>query len=207
MGKTAWTVSIVKITLPNQRYTVYTIHANYSNRDMVSLFGAFLNLKKKYGFISAYTEHYPETDKPSTEAPGSPVSSPRPVFYNSHVPSLNEILLEAETQSVTQPQVIEGSNSLYFDRTDQPPSQPYLNNPNILVARRNISSSTDVLEYLNELMKESSSAEERETTMRSFFKPDLLSVASKFPEEFPLLKEIDKVQESLGNNKNFWFKL
>ena len=161
------------------------------------------NLKKKYGFISAYTEHYPETDKPSTEAPGSPVSSPRPVFYNSHVPSLNEILLEAETQSVTQPQVIEGSNSLYFDSTDQPPSQPYHNNPNILVARRNISSSTDVLEYLNELMKESSSAEERETTMRSFFKPDLLSVASKFPEEFPLLKEIDKVQESLGNNKNF----
>ena len=52
-------------------------------------------------------------------------------------------------------------------------------------------------------MKESSSAEERETTMRSFFKPDLLSVASTFPEEFPLLKEIDKVQESLGNNKNF----
>ena len=121
------------------------------------------------------------------------------MFYNSHVPSLNEILLEAETQSVTQPQVIEGSNSLYFDSTDQPPSQPYHNNPNILVARRNISSSTDVLEYLNELMK----GDERETTMRSFFKPDLLSVASKFPEEFPLLKEIDKVQESLGNNKNF----
>ena len=162
------------------------------------------NLKKKYGFISAYTEHYPETDKPSTETPGGLVPSPRPVFYNSQVPSLNEILLEAETQSaVTQPQVIEGSNSLYFDSTDQPPSQPYHNNPNILVARRNISSSSDVLEYLNELMKESSSAEERETTMRSFFKPDLLSAASTFPEEFPLLKEIDKVQESLGNNKNF----
>ena len=104
--------------------------------------------------------------------------------------------------SLAQPQVIQGSNSLYFDSTVQPPSQPYHNHPNILVAKRNISSSSDVLEYLNELMKESgSSVEERETTMRSFFKPDLLP-ASQFPEEFTLLKEIDKVQESLGNNKN-----
>ena len=162
------------------------------------------NLKKKYGFISAYTEHYPETDKTTTEPPeDSPILTPRPVFYNSRIPSLNEILLETEIQAVTQPQVIEGSNRLYFDSTDQPPSQPYRNNPNILVARRNISSSTDVLEYLNELMK----GDEKETTMRSFFKSDLLPVASSFPEEFPLMKEIDKVQESLGNNKNFWFKL
>ena len=159
------------------------------------------NLKKKYGFISAYTEHYPETDK-TTEAPDNSILTRRPVFYNSGIPSLNEILLETEIQGLAQPQVIQGSNSLYFDSTVQPPSQPYHNHPNILVAKRNISSSSDVLEYLNELMKESgSSVEERETTMRSFFKPDLLP-ASQFPEEFTLLKEIDKVQESLGNNKN-----
>ena len=48
----------------------------------------------------------------------------------------------------------------------------------------------------------SSNLNEKETTMRSFFKPDLLP--TEFSEDFPLLKEIDKVQESLGNNKNFF---
>ena len=155
------------------------------------------NLKKKYGFISAYTEHYPDK---TTE-------NPSPSFYNAKIPSLNEILLEAEVQSVTQPQVVDSSNSLYFDSTNQPPSEPYPHHPNILVAKRNISSSNDVLQYLNELMKGSGkfqdkeNFDERETTMRSFFKPDLLP--AEFSEDFPLLKEIDKVQESLGNNENF----
>ena len=153
------------------------------------------NLKKKHGFISAYTEYYPSE---STE-------KPQPAFYNAQPFLPNEIILETEIQSVTQPGVVEGaSNSLYFDDNNQPPSQPYVNNPSILVAKRNISSTSDVLVYLNELMKgsndrrEKDTSSERGTTMRSFFSPDLLSKSS-FSPNFPH----SQAGDSLGNTKNF----
>ena len=167
------------------------------------------NLKRKYGFISAYTEHYSEktTEKPEL---------PKPSFYSVKTPPfLNEIVLETElkTETVAPPsktQTVDSSNILYFDSTLQPPSQPYDKHPNILVAKRNISSSNDVLDYLNELMKDKETPDsinlnDKETTMRSFFKPDLLP--TDFSEDFPILKEIDKVQESLGNNINFFSTL
>ena len=141
------------------------------------------NLKNKNGFISAFTDYYQSTTK-------------KPAFYHHDLISSdsNEFLVETTLERQT-----ESSNSLYFD-ANQPPSEPHINNQNILVAKRNISTSNDVLVYLNEIidMKNSNertvkeSASERGTTMKTLFSPD-----------FHLFKEIDQVQDSLGNNKNF----
>ena len=61
-----------------------------------------------------------------------------------------------------------------FDPLDQPETEAYGNNPSILIAKRNISSAKDILDYLGSLMGQQTMAEEIGTTKRSFFKPDLL---------------------------------
>ena len=61
-----------------------------------------------------------------------------------------------------------------FDPLDQPETEAYGNNPSILIAKRNISSAKDILDYLGSLMGQQTVAEEIGTTKRSFFKPDLL---------------------------------
>merc|ERR1712029_1227610 len=77
---------------------------------------------------------------------------------------------------------------------------PYANNPSILIAKRNISSTNDVLGYLGELMKGNKNELQPQntmdsgttSTMRSFFKPDLLPDIS-----YSDLKKLNTLQESL----------
>ena len=154
-------------------------------------------LKKKYGFISAYTEHYEE--KPTE----NPTVTNYPPYYNAKLP---DVLLESlyeEPSLVTPAQTIDSSNNLFFESVNQPPSQPYANNPSILIAKRNISSTNDVLGYLGELMKGNKNELQPQntmdsgttSTMRSFFKPDLLPDIS-----YSDLKKLNTLQESLGYN-------
>ena len=135
-------------------------------------------LKEKHKLISAHTEMYNEAT--STKAPSVSGFSrlPAPTLYHSDISILSG-------QVVTEPQLIEGDNTISFDSSDQPPAMPYANNPSILVARRNISSSTDILDYLSSLMSaankmnkrsglDQQQALDRGTTIRTFFKTDLL---------------------------------
>ena len=135
-------------------------------------------LKEEHNVISAHTEMYKEAS--STKAPISFSALnrlPAPTLYHSDLSILSG-------QVVTEPQLIEGDNTISFDSSDQPPAMPYANNPSILVARRNISSSTDILDYLSTLMSAANKmnkrngldqqALDRGTTIRTFFKSDLL---------------------------------
>ena len=161
------------------------------------------NLKEKYGFISGdSTSQYP--DRSSTTA--RPEEASKPLLYHASVPQLNEIILQTSLQTVTAgPHSIESSNQITFDNKQSAPSQPHAGHPSILVAKRNISSSQDVLGYLNHLMKSTNKDQVekekdpsiRETTTRNFFKPDLL------PSEgvsFPTVPQLEEIQDSLGTN-------
>ena len=160
------------------------------------------NLKEKYGFISTHTELYPERTSTTTDNPE------KPLFYHASVgdvPHLPDIVLETQLQTVTTsgPQIIQSSNKISFDSNQQPASEPYGRHPSILVAKRNISSTDDVLGYLNHLMKNTNKGQKqkenepsiRETTARNFFKPDLLPSDTEI---FPILSQLDKIQDSLG---------
>ncbi len=61
-----------------------------------------------------------------------------------------------------------------FDPLDQPETQAYDKNPAILIAKRNITTAQDILNYLGSLMetvgKEGPVGDERDTTTRSFSK-------------------------------------
>ena len=161
-------------------------------------------LKRKHGFISAHTDMYPE--KSSTFKPELAFfkKDSQPQYYHANIPNLNKILYEKETESAKKPELIKSNNEISFDLTDQPLSMPYAKNPSILVARRNISSSSDILNYLSQLMSAANAlkdenAEEidgidRDTTIRTFFKPDLLQDNA---DPLPLLQGLEQLQQSL----------
>ena len=161
-------------------------------------------LKRKHGFISAHTDMYPE--KPSTFKPELAFlqKDSQPQYYHANIPNLNKILHEKEIESAKKPELIKSNNEISFDLTDQPLSMPYAKNPSILVARRNISSSSDILDYLSQLMnaanvlKDENDEEidgiDRDTTIRTFFKPDLLQDNA---DPLPLLQGLEKLQQSL----------
>ena len=161
------------------------------------------NLKEKYGFISAHTEQYPDTTTTTTDHPE------KPLFYHASVgtvPRLPDIILETQLQTVSSdPQIIQSSNQISFDSQKQPASEPYGGHPSILVAKRNMSSTDDVLGYLNHLMKNTNQGQKqkenepsiRETTARNFFKPDLLPSDTE-TEIFPIFSGFEQIQDSLG---------
>ena len=168
------------------------------------------NLKEKYGFISAHTEQYPDRTSTTVTTATTTDLPERPLFYHasvgSLVPRLPDIILETQLQTVASaPQVIQTSNQISFDSKKQPASEPYGGHPSILVAKRNISSSDDVLGYLNHLMKKTNQGQKqkgnepsiRETTARNFFKPDLLPSDTE-TEIFPIPSQFDQIQDSLG---------
>jgi len=161
-------------------------------------------LKRKHGFISAHTEMYEE--KPSTFKPelGFLKKDSMPQYYHANIPNLSNILLEKEIESAKTPALIKSNNEISFDLADQPLSMPYAKNPSILVARRNISSSSDILDYLSQLMNaanilkgendEEREGIDRDTTTRTFFKPDLLQANAN---PLILLQGLEKLQQSL----------
>jgi len=161
-------------------------------------------LKRKHGFISAHTDLYPE--KASTFKPELAflTQDNSPQYYHANIPNLSSLLYENDHQTVTEPELIKSDNEINFDLENQPPSMPYSKNPAILVARRNISSSSDILDYLSQLMSTAKKLEnvnggqlegiDRDTTIRTFFKPDLLQPNS---DPLPLLQGLEKLQQSL----------
>jgi hypothetical protein len=161
-------------------------------------------LKRKHGFISAHTDMYP--DKPSTVRPELSYlkKDTLPQYYHANIPNLSNILHETEVQSATEPELIKSNNEINFDLADQPLSMPYAKNPSILIARRNISSSSDILDYLSQLMNAANMLKgenddeidgiDRDTTIRTFFKPDLLQANAN---PLPLLQGLEKLQQSL----------
>jgi hypothetical protein len=166
-------------------------------------------LKRKHGFISAHTDMYPE--KPSTFKPELAFlqKDSLPQYYHANIPNLNKILYEKEIESANKPELVKSNNEISFDLTDQPLSMPYAKNPSILVARRNISSSSDILNYLSQLMNAANDLKDqndeaidgidRDTTTRTFFKPDLLQDNAN---PLPLLQGLEKLQQSLINYKD-----
>ena len=165
-------------------------------------------LKEKHNVISAHTEMY--NDATSTKSP--PVSGlsrlPAPTLYHSDISILSG-------QVVTEPQLIEGDNTISFDSSDQPPAMPYANNPSILVARRNISSSTDILDYLSTLMSAANKmnkrndfdqqALDRGTTIRTFFKSDLLqggAISDPRRPELDIVEEVPAKKEIFNSDFN-----
>jgi hypothetical protein len=92
---------------------------------------------------------------------------------------------------------------VFFDPFDQPETQAYEKNPAIIIAKRNITTAEEILDYLGSLMKTTGDnppeTDERDTTTRSFF------IAGLMPEplqELSKLKGSEKTTISQNNIKN-----
>jgi hypothetical protein len=110
--------------------------------------------------------------------------------------------LQQQYAGITEEKVNDNNpGEIFFDPLDQPETETYIKNPDILIAKRNITSAQDILDYLGSLMEttemESSVSDERSTTRRSFFKPDLLPQGS---EETLFQKKLER--DNLNSTEN-----
>jgi hypothetical protein len=110
--------------------------------------------------------------------------------------------LKQQFAGITE-ETVSGNNNgeIGFDPLDQPETETYIKNPAILIAKRNITSAKDILDYLGSLMETTeidiSASDERSTTRRSFFKPDLLPEGS---DELLAKKELERNILNKTNN-------